>query len=312
LIGWNGSGGVRVMMRWGAGSEERGGVVIGAPLPATVAAVQGYLEEYGSEVLVSAEPAEVVVQVGSRAPHLVVLSMPSLLDLLDLCRHVRAISAVPLAAGLRARDRDLAPGSTVFFGASAAITARDVSVRVRFQSRFRPRRFLAPLGLIAAGAALLSIAVGLSPSWGGAGEAEPSVLSDLAMRPTLADPEAAAIELRRRIAAAGLTDAITVVRDDQRIVLAGRIDLEDAARVKDIIGAFARQAARVETDLWIDAAALTPGLAAIALAPRAYVVTRDGQRLQIGDRFADGSRLEAIDDESVRLNRDGIALNVKF
>ena len=223
-----------------------------------------------------------------------------------------AISAVPLAAGLRARDRDLAPGSTVFFGASAAITARDVSVRVRFQSRFRPRRFLAPLGLIAAGAALLSIAVGLSPSWGGAGEAEPSVLSDLAMRPTLADPEAAAIELRRRIAAAGLTDAITVVRDDQRIVLAGRIDLEDAARVKDIIGAFARQAARVETDLWIDAAALTPGLAAIALAPRAYVVTRDGQRLQIGDRFADGSRLEAIDDESVRLNRDGIALNVKF
>ena len=112
-------------MRWGAGSAERGRVVIGAPLPATVAAVQGYLEEYGSEVLVSGEPAEVVVQVGSRAPHLVVLSMPSLLDLLDLCRHVRAISAVPLGVlGQRPGEEDevlcLEYGADAYLGPGAS------------------------------------------------------------------------------------------------------------------------------------------------------------------------------------------------
>jgi len=100
-------------------------VVIGAPLPATVAAVQGYLEGYGSEVLVSAEPAEVVVQVGSRAPHLVVLSMPSLLDLLDLCRHVRAISAVPLGVlGQRPGEEDevlcLEYGADAYLGPGAS------------------------------------------------------------------------------------------------------------------------------------------------------------------------------------------------
>jgi hypothetical protein len=116
----------------------------------------------------------------------------------------------------------------------------------------------------------------------------------------------AAEGMRLALAAANLAPPVRVTLEEGRLVLTGSVTPDERARAFDVIASM-----RARSDLPVEVAlAADPDagmfVAAVFLEPAAFMVGRDGRRYAPGQRLPDGGVLEALDETSALVNRDGV------
>jgi DNA-binding response OmpR family regulator len=112
----------------GTTTEEpalRGRALLSASPPSALNDIRDRLNAHGCLVLQCASTEEALRTAASLAPHLLVVARPALLDLLDLCRLMRKVSAAPLlVVGQREGEEDevlcLEYGADAYLGPSTS------------------------------------------------------------------------------------------------------------------------------------------------------------------------------------------------
>lgn len=230
------------------------------------------------------------------------------------------ISLTPLVPGVEARGREQEPDRPLAFPERAAFSVEAFEFTVAHDA---PRARMAAPGslpvLLFAGAALAGLAALISGRAGGSPPAEartpPAVEAPAppgsapAPGPRAADAET---ELRLRLVAANLMPPVRVASRSGRLVLSGVVNADERARVLDLLAA-ARSRLRVpiELELTSDVDVLS-FVVSVSLAPDAYIIGRDNKRYEAGQRLPDGGILEAVDETSLVIDRDGIKERVTF
>jgi type III secretion system YscD/HrpQ family protein len=120
-------------------------------------------------------------------------------------------------------------------------------------------------------------------------------------------------ELRRRLSEAGLGEALSIRVNHDGLLIAGHLSANESRKLKDIIEAVhKRNGVFIATDLDMEPTQAASLFSAVAVFPRAYVVTKDDRKLEAGDRLPNGPRIDKITEQSVVLDSDGIHIRVNF
>lgn len=114
-------------------------------------------------------------------------------------------------------------------------------------------------------------------------------------------------EIKRRLLSADLAERITIVPGPKEIVLEGAVGIREEKRLVEVLAAV-----RARTDIIInskvkpDPSAIGRSISAVALAPKPFVVFRDGERYKVGDTLPSGWKIENIQAGKVIVTRDGL------
>lgn len=126
---------------------------------------------------------------------------------------------------------------------------------------------------------------------------------------TAEDPGAllrnAEAELRRRLRIAGLDQSLTASSDGLRLLLRGRVDDEERARLLDMLAA-ARTALRPPIDVELTSSLQPALVVAVVVEPQAYILTRGGARLRAGQELQPGAVIQSIEPNAILVRRDGL------
>lgn len=110
--------------------------------------------------------------------------------------------------------------------------------------------------------------------------------------------------VRRLIGQIDVASPLSVQNQGGVIVVAGSVSEEERARIVETLSRGAGGGLPVRLDL--DPTPVNRLVAAVSIAPRKFIVGRDGRRYVVGDAIGDGYRLERIDPERVVVSRDGL------
>ena len=245
-----------------------------------------------------------------------------------------SIIIVPLADNIFARDRTLPKGVPVLFGDRAKITYEEIIITINaggaifsatknsaqfnfFKSKSaasvqnntqKSNRLKSSLSLICMGVGLALL------SFSGIGQFQFHGTSREAQHTTSAGNEPTKIildDMGKKIAASGLGKNLSLKVEDNHILVAGHLPLENSKALKDIIASVsARYGIDVVTNLKLDSQ--TPLFAAVAIYPKTYVITNDNKKSEVGSTLKDGSLIENITDNSLLINHDGLEFSIDF
>jgi hypothetical protein len=233
-------------------------------------------------------------------------------------RGLRApLALIPLVEGMSFRDKPVRPGQQVADRRVMIVRGEGVQLRLTqagavdgaAAAGLPPRRKLAiaVLGLASLALALVSTFVGQD-----APAPPPPVLPVRAAGPAGPVLRSGA-DLERLARSVDIAAPVRVHREGEVIVLEGSLSDDEHARLVETLAAAARRdpaAPPVRLDL--DPAPVARAVAGIVLAPRRYVVGRDGARYAEGQVLPGGWRIERIGSERLFVSRAGIAETMRI
>ncbi|MDQ0456394.1 SctD/MshK family protein [Rhizobium paknamense] len=210
----------------------------------------------------------------------------------------------------------LKPGEPAAWPIGAALSFQDVECRLPasgFHQKgrgFRKKRHVMAACLLFTAALLL-----LAGTLSGPDDTPQRQIMPIASSREDLPASAVAAEISQSLRLAHLPDQVTVETAEDRITIGRpdvRLRLEDKARLADIIRTISRRSPLPV----VDQTQLTSGLqgfvAAVGYQPMKFIVGTDGKRYREGDLLPGGWRLQAIQDQAIRLAHEASVELVPF